>query len=157
MLGIRLGQSFWRRNVLPESLLWQQAEPQPCDSWNGGYGVEERQELVEDRSAFLDVFVSYFPLAKVMKAVCSSGKLACAGLRSVNKISSCYGRSLRRVADRRITQMHYFRNFLANFGEDPFYSLRWVRRGRRDPKKRTPSPTRCMCWVSFVQASEKDA
>src|SRR5829696_6651225 len=61
-----------------------------CDSWNGRYGVEERQELVKDRSAFLDVFVSNFPLAEVMKAVCSSGELACAGLRSVNKISSCY-------------------------------------------------------------------
>jgi hypothetical protein len=61
-----------------------------CDSWNGRYGVEERQELVEDRSAFLDVLVAYFPLAKVMKAVCSSGELARAGSRSVNKISSCY-------------------------------------------------------------------
>ena len=99
-----------KRTIVPSAVLIYRY----CDSWNGGYGVEERQELVEDRSAFLDVFVSYFPLAKVMKAVCSSGKLACAGLRSVNKTSSCYGRSLRVVADTRITQMHYFRNF---FGE----------------------------------------
>jgi hypothetical protein len=60
------------------------------DSRNGRYGVEERQELVEDRSAFLDVLVAYFPFAKVMKAVRSSGELTRAGVRSVNEISSCY-------------------------------------------------------------------
>src|SRR5215207_7384052 len=75
-----------KRTIVPSAVLIYHYR----DSWNGRYAVEERQELVEHRSAFLDVFVPYFPLAEVMKAVCSSGELACAGLRSVNKISSCY-------------------------------------------------------------------